>query len=156
MVQRCPSELAGFSPNRRRKEPNCSAVLDRLVPRRTGHRFVSAKGHAAYAYSRNRVRASAAYETTSQATAEMLDAAGTSFCLCHGLTGNADVLKLCAERGGVRRCLACCGALPASLRARTCASPETAPGLMLGRAGIGLFYLRLFDPSVPSVLLPYP
>jgi lantibiotic modifying enzyme len=27
------------------------------------------------------------------------------------------------------------------------------PGLMLGRAGIGYFYLRLADPNVPSVLL---
>ena len=98
----------------------------------------------------------AALETTSQATAEMLDAPGTSFCLCHGLTGNADVLKLCANGAAsvvVWRVAAHCRRVSGPERAP---SPETAPGLMLGRAGIGLFYLRLFDPSVPSVLLPYP
>jgi lantibiotic modifying enzyme len=39
----------------------------------------------------------AALGTTSQATSAMLTASGTSFCLCHGLAGNADVLNLCAN-----------------------------------------------------------
>ena len=30
------------------------------------------------------------------------------------------------------------------------------PGLMLGLAGIGLFYLRLYDPTIPSILLLTP
>ena len=98
----------------------------------------------------------AALGTTSQATAAMLDAPGTSFCLCHGLAGNAEVLNLCAN-----------GATPALVwrvamhcrrtsEAERAPSPDATPGLMLGRSGIGLFYLRLFDPSVTSVLLPYP
>ena len=103
----------------------------------------------------------AALETTSQATAAMLDVPGTSFCLCHGLTGNAEVLALCAD--GVVPSLvwhiAACGCQTSGAgRTPWPCGPylRNAPGLMLGRSGIGHFYLRLFDPSVPSVLLPYP
>jgi class II lanthipeptide synthase len=98
----------------------------------------------------------AALRTTSQGTAAMLDASGTSFCLCHGLAGNADVLNLCANGTApslVWRVAAHCRRTTGAERAP---SPDAAPGLMLGRSGIGLFYLRLFDPSVPSALLPYP
>ena len=98
----------------------------------------------------------AALGTTSQATAAMLNASGTSFCLCHGLAGNADVLNLCANGAApslVWRVAAHCRRTSGAERAP---SPDAAPGLMLGRSGIGLFYLRLFDPSVPSVLLPFP
>jgi hypothetical protein len=103
----------------------------------------------------------AALETTGHATATMLDMPGTNFCLCHGLTGNAEVLTLCSD-----------GAVPplvwriAAYGRQACGAGQApwpcgphlgaVPGLMLGRAGIGHFYLRLFDPSVPSVLLPYP
>jgi hypothetical protein len=103
----------------------------------------------------------AALETTRQATAEMLDVPGTNFCLCHGLTGNAEVLSLCVD-----------GVVPslvwriAAHGRQTYGAGRTPwpcgpylgapPGLMLGRAGIGQFYLRLFDSSISSVLLPYP
>jgi hypothetical protein len=98
----------------------------------------------------------AALETTSLATAAMLDALGTSFCLCHGLAGNAEVLNLCAngtEPSLVWRVATHCRRTSGAERAP---SPDAAPGLMLGRSGVGLFFLRLFDPSLPSVLLPYP
>ena len=98
----------------------------------------------------------AALGTTSRATAAMLDAPGTSFCLCHGLAGNAEVLNLCANGTApslVWRVATHCRRISGAERAP---SPDASPGLMLGRSGIGLFYLRLFDPSVPSVLLPYP
>ena len=98
----------------------------------------------------------AALETTSLATAAMLDAPGTSFCLCHGLAGNAEVLNLCANRAElslVWRVATHCRRTSGAERAP---SPDAAPGLMLGRSGVGLFFLRLFDPSLPSVLLPYP
>jgi hypothetical protein len=98
----------------------------------------------------------AALGTTSQATAAMLDAPGTSLCLCHGLVGNAEVLNLCANGATpslVWRVATHCRRTSEAERAP---SPDATPGLMLGRSGIGLFYLRLFDPSVPSVLLPYP
>jgi lantibiotic modifying enzyme len=98
----------------------------------------------------------AALATTSQATAAMFDAPGTSFCLCHGLAGNAEVLNLCANGTApslVWRLATYCRRTSGGALAP---SQDAAPGLMLGRSGLGLFYLRLFDPSVPSVLLPYP
>ena len=97
----------------------------------------------------------AALETTSLATAAMLDASGT-LCLCHGLAGNAEVLNLCAKGAVpslVWRVAAHCRRTSEAKRAP---SPDAGPGLMLGRSGVGLFFLRLFDPSLPSVLLPYP
>ena len=151
-------------------------------PKRIGRIFVQAAGgatprggsltawcHGAPGIALSRLRAmrlaptaeitselQAALATTSQATAAMLDARGTSFCLCHGLAGNAEVLNLCAN--GTAPSLAWrvathCRRTSVTERAP---SPDASPGLMLGRSGIGLFYLRLFDPSVPSVLLPYP
>jgi hypothetical protein len=98
----------------------------------------------------------AALGTTGRATAAMLDAPGTELCLCHGLTGNAEVLNLCANGTApslVWRVATHCRRTSVTERAP---SPDASPGLMLGQSGIGLFYLRLFDPSVPSVLLPYP
>jgi lantibiotic modifying enzyme len=34
-----------------------------------------------------------------------------------------------------------------------CGSNQSSPGLMLGLSGIGYFYLRLHNPSIPSILL---
>src|SRR5277367_4700285 len=92
MVQRRSSELAGLSPKRRREEQNCATLLDRLVPWRAGHRLVPAKGHAACACPRNRVRAS------------------------RGARNDKP-----HNRGDAVAGLACRGALPTYLRARTCA-----------------------------------
>ena len=85
----------------------------------------------------------------------MLNASGTSFCLCHGLAGNADVLNLCAN-----------GAAPPlfGVSRRTAGEPpgqnvrlrQTHAGPYAGPVGNWTFYLRLFDPSVASVLLPFP
>lgn len=98
----------------------------------------------------------AALETTRRATAAMLDAPGTSFCLCHGVTGNAEVLNLCGDGTAPALIWRVATHCRRTAAAETAPSPDAAPGLMLGRSGIGLFYLRLFDPSVPSALLPYP
>jgi hypothetical protein len=137
--------------------------------RRIAQQFSAAWCHGAPGIALSRLRAmqltptpeiaselDAALGTTSKATTAMLDAPGTSFCLCHGLAGNADVLNLCANGPApplVWRVAAHCRR---TRRAERAPSPDAAPGLMLGRSGIGLFYLRLFDPSVPSALLPYP
>ena len=86
----------------------------------------------------------------------MLEAPETSFCLCHGLTGNAEVLSLCADGSAPALVWRVATRCRRTVRVERAWSPNAAPGLMLGRSGIGLFYLRLFDPSVPSVLLPYP
>lgn len=135
----------------------------------TARRFSTAWCHGAPGIALSRLRAMqlapspeiaselhAALETTSLATAAMLDASGTTCGLCHGLAGNAEVLNLSASGAApslVWRVAAHCRRTSGAERAP---SPDASPGLMLGRSGIGLFYLRLFDPSVPSVLLPYP
>jgi hypothetical protein len=103
----------------------------------------------------------AAVQATSQATTAMLHRPEANPCLCHGLMGNAEVLSLCAA--GVAPSLVWriaahgCQTDDAG-RERWRRGPQlnSSPGLMLGRAGIGQFYLRLFDSSIPSVLLPYP
>ena len=85
-----------------------------------------------------------------------------SFCLCHGIAGNADILMqiahlarsadlhpvvLSAARTGIERHHDS-GDWP-------CGVPggDQTPGLLLGLAGIGHFYLRLHDAMVPSPLM---
>lgn len=105
--------------------------------------------------------------TTTTLALRMAAAGSAGFSLCHGDAGNAELLLHAAEalgepahraiaeevgRRGIEWYLAPgapwpCGVLNAG---------ET-PGLMLGLAGIGYFYLRLHDPAaVPSVLLLTP
>ena len=86
--------------------------------------------------------------------------------LCHGLFGNADVLLELSRRTGDERYAE--AALAAARRelARVSERGEPwlsgsedggyRPGLMVGEAGIGLFFLRLLDPEIPPVLLPSP
>ncbi len=89
---------------------------------------------------------------------------GTNWCLCHGLAGNADIL-LWASRSAnefsplIHRAQAV--AADGLQRARTVNAPAerfatNEPGLMLGLAGIGYFYLRLANPAIPSLLVPAP
>jgi lantibiotic biosynthesis protein len=89
---------------------------------------------------------------------ELIVSVPDDFSLCHGAAGGADVL-LHAPRGRM--------SLAAQLGARgielhggpqapgfPCGTPVGAtPALMLGSAGIGMFYLRLSDTGVPSPLL---
>jgi hypothetical protein len=87
---------------------------------------------------------------------------GTSFCLCHGVAGNADVLLEIIRLSGRKE------PHPAVLAAAhagmdrhhdsgdwPCGVPggDQTPALLLGLSGIGHFYLRLHDASVPSPLL---
>jgi lantibiotic modifying enzyme len=114
-----------------------------------------------------RAEAEAALATTARSLDSAL-ATGSSFgySLCHGEAGNAELCLLAAQmlgdaaqaeraarvgRMGIERHLATGAPWP-------CGVPgggET-PNLMLGLAGIGYFYLRLYDPAVPSVLLIHP
>jgi hypothetical protein len=113
-------------------------------------------------------------EAAVRSTSKMLRAnrqdggAYTNYALCHGLTGNAELLlyadqvldgtsrhsRLAAEvaRRGVEQYERRKFPWP-------CGVPgggET-PGLMLGLAGIGHFYLRLHDPQlIPPVLILFP
>ncbi|HEX6041539.1 lanthionine synthetase LanC family protein [Longimicrobium sp.] len=114
-----------------------------------------------------RMEAEAALATTARTLdAAVATGAGFGFSLCHGDAGNAELPLLAARvlgdasqaeraarvgRMGMERYLATGAPWP-------CGVPgggET-PNLMLGLAGIGWFYLRLHDPSVPSVLLVHP
>jgi class II lanthipeptide synthase len=110
-----------------------------------------------------RADAVAGTRTTREEVRAGLATGSGNYSLCHGLAGNAEILLHArdvlggaweAERtlalevaeAGIERHGAT-GRWPSGLRGE-------APGLMLGLAGTALFYLRLHDPSVPSVLLP--
>jgi len=108
-------------------------------------------------------------ETALRSTAKSLNnpSAGGSYSLCHGHSGNAELAIYAAQVLGTPEH----GSLAAQVgrqgieHYRTNRIPwpcgvlqggET-PGLMLGLAGIGYFYLRLHDPArVPSVLIVGP
>jgi hypothetical protein len=83
--------------------------------------------------------------------------------LCHGVLGNAEVLAVCGQiLGEPDDPLVEAVAAQVSARAgpdlRSWPSDfplETPPGLLLGLAGVGMFYLRRARPTVPSPLLPW-
>jgi lantibiotic biosynthesis protein len=90
--------------------------------------------------------------------------AADGYSLCHGLGGNAELFLLAAEALGEERYRGVAEAvgdrgIEAVHRHRNpwpcgVVSGGETPNLMLGTAGVGYFYLRLFDSSaVPSVLL---
>lgn len=107
-----------------------------------------------------REEAVTALRTTQRALEAGLRSDTEGFSLCHGMAGNAEVLRLGAAlleessaslpgqlaELGMRRYAS--GAAP-----WPCGAPGETPGLFLGLAGIGHFYLRLQVPSIPSVLL---
>ena len=92
--------------------------------------------------------------------------AGADFTLCHGATGNGELLLSIGQSFGHADAVAAShkvGDLGISLFQTpsipwACGVPDAGetPALMTGIAGIGLYYLRLFDPSAaPSVLMPW-
>jgi lantibiotic modifying enzyme len=106
-------------------------------------------------------------ETALRTTAVQLESAAPgvgSWCLCHGTAGNADVLLLGSEILSDERWRT--PAVQAAMRGiQTYEEADLPwppgvnggsenPGLMLGEAGVGWFFLRLVDPvTVSSVLL---
>lgn len=88
-----------------------------------------------------------------------------NFSLCHGLTGNMEILLLGSEQLGdeVKDSRAIVEAIADEGRIRygdnhqwPCGvhcQGET-PNLMLGLAGMGHFYLRLYCSKIPSILMP--
>jgi hypothetical protein len=85
-----------------------------------------------------------------------------NFSLCHGIAGNSEILLqidhvtsrpdlrqavMAAAEEGIRRYHES-GTWPCGIK-----DAGEAPGLLLGLAGIGHFYLRLHDPSIPTPLL---
>ncbi len=108
-----------------------------------------------------RQEAEAAIRTTTRSL-EAPDAAKGGFSLCHGCAGNADVLLEAARSLGAAEAVETAGKIGCAgieqFEARRlpwpCGLPgagET-PGLMLGTAGIGYFYLRLANPGIQTLL----
>jgi lantibiotic modifying enzyme len=87
------------------------------------------------------------------------------FCLCHGVAGNASQLVYASQVLGEERWIAAAetSAMQGAERFERSGAPwicglatkgNEVPGLMLGLAGIGYFYLWLADPErTPSVLI---
>jgi hypothetical protein len=106
----------------------------------------------------------AATEALRQSLEWGLHLGGANFNLCHGLAGGAEILREASQWGDgsaswqqraaatARTCWRSGAALHALSGAWPCGENDDNPSLFLGRAGIGYSYLRLHDPSVPSVL----
>jgi lantibiotic modifying enzyme len=100
--------------------------------------------------------AQAALSLTRRHVAELSSRAPDDFSLCHGAAGCADVLLYAADRSGLAEQI---GAIGIERHHRPgssfpCGIPHgETPGLFLGLAGIGLFYLRLVDASIPTALV---
>jgi class II lanthipeptide synthase len=108
--------------------------------------------------------ARAALETTRRAVESRLNSPNADYSLCHGLAGNAEVLRYGSAVLGPSASRSCKAALDVAAKGietfgRTdngwpCGTPAGEnPSLMLGLAGIGHFYLRLAVPSVPRILI---
>jgi lantibiotic modifying enzyme len=86
---------------------------------------------------------------------ELLEREPDDFSLCHGAAGTGDVLLAAANSPDHPRAVL---AAEVGHWGLACGLPEgempgESPGLLLGLAGIGMFYLRLSDPRVRSPLL---
>lgn len=111
-----------------------------------------------------RGEALAALGTTSGWVSSMLASGIGNFSLCHGLAGNGDILLdgrgvvgIESERLAYRVGDSGIDGYASTGTPWPCGTHEgQTTGLMLGLAGIGYFYLRLYDPLVPSLLLPCP
>ena len=108
-----------------------------------------------------RAEACVAVQTTSEAVTAGLSARSGNYSLCHGHAGNAEVLleaaTLLGPGHGPGRDLALevaeAGVESHADRSEPwpCGTYEgVTPNLFLGLAGIGLFYLRLHDPRIPT------
>ena len=108
--------------------------------------------------------AAAAIDTTRASIKAALHTRSGNFSMCHGLAGNAEVLNQASETlGRGWREDAELALAVAEYGIDRYAKPGVAwpcgthvgetPGMMLGLAGIGHFYLRLGEPSIPSILL---
>ncbi len=106
----------------------------------------------------------AALATTAEACRKWVAMPGSGLCLCHGLGGNADLLIAAATALGRPELRAAAEEAARGVIAQIVPNDlpwpcgvngggET-PNLMLGLAGIGYFFLRLYDSAeVPSLLL---
>jgi lantibiotic modifying enzyme len=102
--------------------------------------------------------AEAALALTRRHVSELSSRAHDDFSLCHGAAGAADALLFGGDASGLAERIGEVGIehhhRPAS--GFPCGIPHgETPGLFIGLAGIGLFYLRLSDPVIPTALIIY-
>jgi hypothetical protein len=102
-----------------------------------------------------------AVSTTRALTERALAAQTMNFSMCHGLAGNGEVLRAAARK--LPDVCAEAAALPAAIAAAgferyggldaewPCGAGGPSPGLMVGLAGIGSFYLRFAGSLMPSL-----
>jgi lantibiotic biosynthesis protein len=100
--------------------------------------------------------ADAALALTRRHAADLSSHAPDDFSLCHGAAGAADVLLYGKDASGLAERIGAVGIerhhRPSS--SFPCGIPHgETPGLFIGLAGIGLFYLRLVNPSISTVLV---
>lgn len=110
-----------------------------------------------------KTEAECALQTTRESVTSGLASGTGNYSLCHGLAGNAEVLvhgcEVLAREPLVDRELAYDVARSGiENHAENQSWPGGSqfgypPGLMLGLAGTGYFYLRLYEPDLPSILL---
>jgi lantibiotic modifying enzyme len=114
-----------------------------------------------------RAEVAAGLATTRRAITHRLAGHTGNFSLCHGLAGNAEALRCASDIAGAPSEEGLAIAMqvaeygleryPDRDRKWPCGVPDgTSYDLMRGLAGIGHFYLRWYDPTVPSVLLLHP
>ena len=94
--------------------------------------------------------------TTHNAVAASIQSRRIDYSLCHGLPGNADVLISGHQAlGSAKRDDLSLARQAASVISRSNELGDLdRPGLMLGLAGVGYFFVRLYDTETPSVLMP--
>jgi Lanthionine synthetase C-like protein/HopA1 effector protein family len=113
---------------------------------------------------RYKVEASIAVNTTYEMAKTALREGNGNFSLCHGLAGNAEALldsrRMLDKAEWTRKSQLAFEIAEAGIETSrkrkgvwSCGvSHGETTGLMLGLAGIGYFYLRLYNPAIPSIL----
>ncbi len=117
----------------------------------------------------HKIEALTGLETTKRALHTWLASDSGNFSLCHGFAGNAEILRyatdVLTEDCRAEFCKELCEEIAnygittyshANAQWPCGMGPEEHPGFMIGLAGIGHFYLRLCDPSTPSILVLEP
>ncbi|HEX8157141.1 MAG TPA: lanthionine synthetase LanC family protein [Solirubrobacteraceae bacterium] len=100
--------------------------------------------------------AHAALSLTRRHVSELSSRAHDDFSLCHGAAGAADALLYGADASGLAERIGQVGIERhhRSASGFPCGIPDgETPGLFIGLAGIGLFYLRLSDAGIPTALV---
>jgi lantibiotic modifying enzyme len=148
-------------PDRRRRQHTFSTYWCHGAP---GIALSRLRAYETLGDATSKAEAAAALKTTRTTIQTALDTWTGNLSMCHGLTGNAEVLSYATEvfdleredngtlvsnvaQYGIERYARCNTPWPCGTHVG-----ET-PNLMLGLGGIGYFYLRMYEPSIPSILI---